>query len=269
MRRLPSLYLLVTVGLLLALPNGGLAQSGDSPEFSITVDNVRAPSACTPSGWAIIYDRTTSDLDASTLTRYFVQYVNHDLNFVHYWTSGYSAYVQDYWVTAGTVMGARANGNYTIPLWTDTYQAESIEYILLADEVIWEIRAALTCENGEVTAYALTSEPAQGTRDALPEFTQNLVLALDDIPRYDNPYTQAEYLGTIKACQTFFITSIYRPRASISVWARESFTGHDILLFEGSTRLPIVDVAEDYGQPDGQSLLEACAPKPGPKHGCD
>jgi hypothetical protein len=267
MPRLSFLLTLFAVVMLFALPNDGLAHSGSSPEFGITVDNVRAPSACTPSGWAITYDRTTafSDLDTSTLTRYFVQYVDDDLNFVHYWNSGYSAYVQDYWVTAGTLPGARANGNYTIPLWTDTYQAESIEYILLADEVIWEIRAVLTCERGEVAAYELTSEPAQGTRDTLPEFTRNRVLALDDIPRYRNPFAQTGYLGTIKACQTFFITSIYLPRASILVWARESLTGRDILLFDGSTRLPIVDVPEDYGKPGGQPILQACAPEPDPE----
>ena len=274
MIKMPSLFMVCTGVLLLVCPNDGLAWSGGSrgsPEFSITVDNVHAPSACTPSGWAITYDRTTtfSDLNAYTLTRYFVQYVNDELNFVHYWGSGYSAYVQDYWVTAGTVSGARAHGDYTIPLWTDTYHAESIEYILLADEVIWEIRVSLICEKGEVAAYELTSEPTQGSRDALPEFTENLVLALDDIPLYGNPYTQTEYLGTIEACQTFFITRIYLPRASISVWATESFTGNDILLFDGSTRLPIVDVADDYGQPDGPPVLEACALESKPERLCD
>jgi hypothetical protein len=241
---------LFTVVLLLGLPHDGLAQSGGLPEFSITIDTVRAPSECTPTGWSITYSRTTtfSDLDASTLTRYFVQYVNSDLNFVHYWGSGYSAYVQDYWVSAGTESNARAIGDYAIPLWTDTYHAKSIEYILQGDEVIWEIWATLTCENGKVAAYEVTSEPVKNTRDALPEFTQNLVLALDDIPVYGNPYTRTDYLGTIKACQTFFITSIYRPRASISAWAHESITGHDILLFDGSHRMPIVDVPEDYGQ---------------------
>jgi hypothetical protein len=241
---------LLTVVLLLGLPLDTLAQSGNSPEFSITIDAVRTPSECTPTGWSITYSRTTtfSDLDASTLTRYFVQYVNNDLNFVHYWGSGYSAYMQDYWVSAGTESSARAIGDYVIPLRTDTYHAESIEYILQADEVIWGIWATLTCESGEVVAYEATSRPVQNTRDALPVFTHNLVLALDDIPLYGNPYTRTDYLGTIEACQTFFITSIYRPRASISVWAHESITGHDILLFDGSHRLPIVDVAEDYGQ---------------------
>jgi hypothetical protein len=256
-------FLLIIV-VLLVFPQESLAQSGNSPEFSITVDHVHTPSTCTPSGWGITYDRTTtfSDLDASALTRYFVQYVDNDLNFVHYWGSGYSAYVQDYWVAAGSIMSARASGSYAIPLWTDTYQAESIEVILLADEVIWQIRAALTCENGEVTAYELTSEPAQGTREALPEFTRNRVLALEDIPRYRNPYAQTGYLGTIHACQTFFITSIYQPRASISVWARESLTGRDILLFDGSMRQPVVDVPENYGKPGGPPLLDACAPVP-------
>ena len=251
---------LLTIVMLLVLPQTAVARSDSSPAFSVTVDHVRAPSGCTPSGWTISYDRTTtfSDLDASALTRYFVQYVDGELNFVHYWESGYSAYVQDYWVNAGTVTSARASGSYPIPLWTDTYQAEAIEYILLADAVIWQIRATLTCENGEVAAHDLTSEPAQGPRDTLPDFTRNRVLALEDIPRYRNPYAQTGYLGTIPACLTFFITGIYQPRASISVWARESLTGRDMLLFDGSTRLPVVDVAENYGKPDGQPILDIC-----------
>lgn len=261
MIKMLSLFIVCTGVWLLVCPTDGLAWSGGSPEFSITVDNVHAPNACTPSGWAITYDRTTtfSDLNAYTLTRYFVQYVNDELNFVHYWGSDYSAYVQDYRVTAGIVSGAKARGDYTIPLWTDTYHAESIEYILLADEVIWEIRALVVCEKGEVVAYELTSELTQGLREALPEFTGNLVLALDDIALYDNPYTHTEYLGTIEACQTFFITRFYRPRASISVWGTESITGSDILLVDGSRGLPIVDVADDYDQPDGQPVLETCA----------
>ncbi|MCB9455574.1 MAG: hypothetical protein H6671_06275 [Anaerolineaceae bacterium] len=227
MLKTTSLVMLLMAVLLLS-PVGSLAQSGSAPAFNITLNNIHPPTRCTPSYWAITYDRTTSfsDIDASTLTRYFVQYINNDLNLVHYWESGYSEYVQDYWVSAGTEIGERAVGAYTVPFWTDTYQAESIEYILKGDEVIWVLRATLTCEQGEVVAYDIISEASQGTRDALPDIPHNLVVALEDIPLYGNPQTQTDYWGTIQACQTFFITDIRIPRASILVWGRESITGH-------------------------------------------
>lgn len=263
-----NLASLFTIVLLFLMPYCRVTQLEASPPFSITVGNVRVPSTCTSSGWAITYDRTTtiSDLDASALTNYFVQYVDYDLNLVHYWGSGYSGYVQNYWISAGTVTHAKATGYYAIPLWHDTYQAESIEYIVLkegpfnivassdTDEVIWEIRASLTCENGVVTLADVTSAPVQSTRGDLPEFRQNLVLALDDFSLYTNSYAQTGYLGTIRACQTFFITDIYVPRASITTYIHESITGHDIPL---DTGMPIVDVPDDYGQP-GAVQVEAC-----------
>lgn len=114
MLKTTSLVMLLIAVLLLS-PVGSLAQSGSSPEFNITIDNVRPPTECKRSYWAITYDRTTtfSDLATSTLTRYFVQYINNDPNLVHYWESGYNAYVQDYWVSAGTRMNERARGSYT------------------------------------------------------------------------------------------------------------------------------------------------------------
>ena len=240
----------------------GPSASNRFPKFNITVDNVRAPTECKPYRWEIPYERTTkiSNLDALSLTRYFVQYINDDLNLVHYWGSGYDAYVQDYWVSAGTDAYARASATYTIPFWTDTYEAESIEYILNGDQVIWEIRAALSCENGEVTDYALTSEPTYGRRDWLPKPRKNLVLALEEIPLYSNS-SQMVSAHTIKACETFYVDKVYMPRASVLVWAHEADSDYDILLFDGSQHLRIVDVAEDYGQPDGQPVLDECADK--------
>jgi hypothetical protein len=215
------------------------------------------------------YDRTTtiSDLDVSALTTYSIQYVNGDLNLVHYWGSGYNAYVQDYFVSAGTETFVRTGGYYAIPLWSDTYQAVSIEYTVLMDgpfnivtprdedQVLWEIRTSLTCEQGEVTAYDITSSPVEGmTRADLPEFTQNLVLAVEDFPLYTNPYTHRGYLGMIEACQTFFVTDLYQPRASITTYIHESITDHDVPL---SSDDPLLDVPDDYGQP-GAETIEGC-----------
>lgn len=255
----PIIILSFAVALLLVLP----VYAQGSPAFNISVKGIRAPTTCSQRGWAITYDRTTTitSITASTLTRYFVQYVNHDLNLVHYWGSGYSAYVQDYWVAAGIQPAARAVGTYPIPIWSDTYQAETIEFILQADTVIWALRATLTCDQGKVTAFAISSQPANNDRDTLPKAARNLVLALEDIPRYGNSFTKENYLGTIKACQTFYLSRIYQPRASISVWAVESLTGKAILL-NGADAPRIVDVAEDYGQQGGQPILKECASAP-------
>ena len=69
-----TVFMLFTAVLLLALPTHTVSP----PPFSITADAVRTPTECNPHGWSITYDRTTtfSDLDASVLTRYFVQYVD-------------------------------------------------------------------------------------------------------------------------------------------------------------------------------------------------
>ena len=252
-----------------------ISSHAQTPQFSISVDNVLGPDICTTSGWTITYDRTTistdtSDqimgMDTSALTSYVVQYVNDDINLVHYWGSGYSGYVQDYMVATGTKTSARAGGYYAIPLASDTYQAETIEYIVLMDgpfnivaaadedQVIWEVRASLTCEDGLVTAYEISSSFARDTRGNLPQFTQNLVLALDDVKLYTNPYAHRGYLGTIRACQTFFVTDIWMPRASITTMIHESLTDHDVPLVPD---MPFVDVPDNYGQP-GAAQIEAC-----------
>ncbi|MBI5959859.1 MAG: hypothetical protein HY866_14050 [Chloroflexi bacterium] len=251
------MFRLLLAVLLLTLPSRAETQ----PSFGITIDAVNAPTECGPHGWWISYTRTTtfSEIEASSLTRYFVQIVNDDINLVHYWGSGYNAYVQDYWVTAGTNPIALAGGSYAIPLWSTSYEAETLEYILHGDQVIWQVRAAVTCEDGVVTQYSLRSEPYERPREALPALAQNLVLALDNIPRYRNTFTQTDYLGTIEACQTFFVTDVYKPRASISVWVVESLTNQPILINDPNNPPPIVDVADDYGQPGGQPVIAECA----------
>jgi hypothetical protein len=231
-----------------------------APEAVIEISEVTPPEECDENGWTIRYERTTTlpaTVAGNPWTRYFVQYVDGDLNLVHYWGSGYSAYIQDYWISAGT-QNARVSGSYVVPLWTDSYHAVNVEYVLYGDRVLGEVRAELECEAGAVVEYAITSEAVDTTRDALPEPDLNLVLALDDIPRYRLPYSRSDFLGTIHECQTFFLSDIRQPRASIAVWGRDSITGESMVLFDGVTDVPLVDVAEDYGQPDGQPIVDAC-----------
>jgi hypothetical protein len=233
----------------------------DPPQVTIEIGAITPPTTCTESGWSASYERKTTrsgTWDLLSRPRYFVQYVNDDLNLVHYWGSGYDQYVQDYMLNTGTDPYARTGGYYTVPLWTDTYRAVSIEYIVEADRVLWEVRAELDCQDGQVIDFRLTSQAAEGTLETLPQPGENLVLALEDIPLYSNP-NKTGYLGTIAACQTFFISSINRPRATISTWAVDSITKQPILLLtDGSFRLPVVDVAENYGQPGGQPILDPC-----------
>jgi hypothetical protein len=241
----------------LLLGGVGVTRADDPLQLDIQIADIIPPTTCSPNGWTINYERSTA-IDPYTpddVTRYVVQYLNDDLNLVHYWGSGYSAYVQDYWVEAGT-KGDRSVGNYIIPYWTDTYQAVSSEYILHHEQIVWETRAELECDGGKVAAYRLTSEAAQGKRTSLPKPGKNLILALEDIPRYRQPFTQTGYLGTISACQTFYVSGIYQPRASLSVWGRDSLTGQPLLL-NGNPPPPIVDVPEDYGQ----TKLQLCSEK--------
>jgi len=239
--------------------------------FSINVEigDITPPESCSPSYWTISHERTTTISGArpstdlgrypSAVMRYVVQYVDGDVNLVHYWGSGYSAYVQDYMVSSQTENFASAKGSYAVPLWSDTYEAVTVQYLLYQDRVVWEIRASLECDGGEVVAYEITSQAADGTREELPKPGRNLVLALDDIRRYRDPFNNKGYLGTIRACQTFYVSDIYMPRASISTWARESLTGQNMLIGGGPPPpLPIVDVHEDYGQPGGQPILDPC-----------
>jgi hypothetical protein len=238
------------------------AIQSDPPQVTIEVGAISPPTECGPHGWRATYERKTTisgTWDMMSRPRYFVQYVNDDLNLVYYWESGYSAYVQDYMLNTGTDPYARIGGYYTIPLWTDTYHAVSIEYIVEADQVLWEVRAELDCQDGTVVDFQLTSQAAEGTLETLPQPNENLVVALEDIPRYSNTYNQTGYLGTILACQTFYISGIYMPRASISTWAVDSITKQPILLSDGSTPLAIIDVAENYGQPGGQPILDECS----------
>ena len=262
MLKTPLIRLALVVVWLLVLPHLALAQEAtEEPSFQITIKDVVPPEACTETGWRITYQRTTDlgEYVGTPLWRYYVQTVNGDLNLVHYWDSGYSGYVQDYMLLGNPFRDNVTSSYYPVPLWSDTYEAETIEYILDGDAVIWETHATLTCAAGLVVAADVVSQPAQTTRAALPVPDDNLVLALDEFPIYDSPYGSTHELGTIKACQTFFISDIQMRRASIATYARESITGHLFTLSNGSLQAPLVDVAEDYGQPGGQPTLEACA----------
>lgn len=244
----------------------------DEPfEISVEIKEITPPEACDATGWAISLVRETAITGArpnpdlgrypSSVMRYVIQYVDDELNLVHYWGSGYSAYVQDYMVWPQTENFAQIKGRYPVPLWSDTYRAVTVEYLLYEDRIVWETRAALDCDAGEVAAYKVETRAADGVRADLPEPGRNLVLALQDIRRYRNPFNNTGYLGTIKACQTFFVSEITMPRASISTYARESITGQAMLIAGAPTPVPIVDVHEDYGQPGGQPILDDCAVK--------
>ena len=251
----------IAVLLLVVLPYAALAQDAtDEPAFRITLEDVVLPETCSETGWRFAYQRVINagSYSGTQLWRYFVQKVDGDLNLVDYWGSGYSAYVQDYMLFGNPLREDVTAGSYPIPLSSDTYEAEVLEYILDGDAVIWEIRATLRCEAGVVIHADIVSEPADTTRAALPVPGDNLVLALEDIPIYEYPFSTTRLLGTIKACQTFFVSGIRMPRASISTYARESITGHEIVLSGGLSPVSLVDVAEDYGQPGGQPTLEAC-----------
>jgi hypothetical protein len=265
-----SLTIRLMIGLLFIVPMAVQAQDV-TPEatpllsptgFSISVTNVQAPTECSAGGWVIVYDRTTTfgSIDRSTLARYSVRYLDDDLYAVSDEVPG-SDYIADYWATSGsTVPFERVGSGYTPLWWSNNYHAAAIEYVLQGDAVIWALRAALTCENGAVVDYEITSEPVENmTRDALPTIElhrQNLVLALEDFVMHE--YGTNPNPGTIRACQTFFISDLQQNRASILLTARQSITGTRIYLFDG-TWVPVVDVAEDYGQPGGQPIIAACA----------
>jgi hypothetical protein len=266
-KTLQSVLLIVVLIAVSTLAGPALAQ--DSFSINVEIDDITPPESCSSSYWAINFVRRTTISGAhlsTDLTRYpsavmsyVVQYVDGDVNLVDYWGSGYSAYVQDYMVPSQTDNFASARGSYAIPLWSDTYEAVTVEYLLYQDRVVWEIRASLECDGGDVAAYDIISQAAEGDRADLPKPGRNLVLALDDIPRYRDPFKETGYLGTIRACQTFYISDIYMPRASISTWARESITGQNMLIGGGPPPRPlIVDVHEDYGQPGGQPIVDAC-----------
>jgi len=264
MLKTPFLRLVLMAVLLLILARPTLAQEA-TPEataspFQITLEDVVLPETCTASGWRFTYQRTTDlgDYQRTPLWRYFVQTVDGHLNLAHYWGSGYGAYVQDYMLAGNPLRDNMTASGYSVPLWSDTYEAEVVEYILDGDAVIWEIRATLKCEAGLVVEADIVSQPVETTRAALPAPGDNLVLALEEIPIYAYPTSTTHRLGEIRACQTFFLSDIRLPRASITTLGRESITGHEIVLGGGISPVPIVDVAEDYGQPGGQPTLEAC-----------
>jgi hypothetical protein len=138
--------------------------------FNIELGAITPPTKCTASYWSINFQRKVTYLGGvkTPPTRYLVQYLNDDLNLVHYWGSGYDQYVQNYGLFNYYDLSARIIGGYVVPLWTDTYRAVTIEYALVGDHVVWETRASITCEHGTVTDYQLTSRAADSQRSELP-----------------------------------------------------------------------------------------------------
>jgi hypothetical protein len=242
------------------------AQS-ETPEVTevpvgMTILSETPPTTCTANGWYYQYAASTPIRPAVTQdlvpTRYVVQWVDGELNLVHYWGSGYNAYVQNYMGYPNSSL-EDISGSYVVPLLDDTYEAVTIESVLVGEDIVWETRVEITCEAGVVTESSFTSQAVTGHRADLPVPEGNLVLALEDIPRYSDPYTKQHLVGTITACQTFFISGIYTPRASISTWGTDSITGLPMLLHDYNTPVPLVDVPEDYGQPGGAPIIDACA----------
>src|SRR5688572_8350730 len=140
-----SLTIRLMIGLLFLVPVAVQAQEVTpeatpllSPtDFSISVSNVQAPTECSPSGWVIVYDRTTTfgSIDRSTLARYSVRYLNDDLYAVGYEIPG-SDYIAEYWAMSGsTVPFERAGSGYTPVWWSNSYHAAAIEYVLQGDAV--------------------------------------------------------------------------------------------------------------------------------------
>jgi hypothetical protein len=250
------LRLLVTGMVLLPLIAAGwLVTADDLSGIVIELSGVKPPPRCSPAGWVIGYRQKTSGGKSTpaTLTRYVVQYVNDDLNLAHYWRSGYSSYAQDYTIFPGE-FSVWTSVNYIVPLPSSTYRATTVIYVLHEQQVVWEIRAAINCMDGLVVSHSLTSQVASGNRDALPRPSRNLVLALGDIA------LDQRSAGVISACQTFYISDIVQARASTTVYGRESIAGTRLRLVGGPT-LPIIDVAEDYGQPGGTPLVAQCVGK--------
>ncbi|GEM_PF-4478105 len=239
------------------------AQAGTSAPITdivVTVHDITPPQTCDEHGWRIEYTRDVT-FNGDRAWRYFVQYVNDDINLVHYWGSGYSAYVQDYWVLNETGISESVSAYYAIPLWTTTYEAVNVEYVLDGDHVLWEIRTTLTCEAGVVTNYEIVSQAADLERDDLPEPKANLVLTMNDIVLFgaSNDRGTREILGTIAACQTFFVSEIFTPRASITTYATIELTDTPIAISGVRNPPVLIDVAENYGQAGGQAIIDECA----------
>jgi hypothetical protein len=251
--RLPILLITLLLLSLSARP----AHADDA--LTITINSVTSPKNCTTSGWMLSYARTVTFSGTPPLSSYIVQYVDDDLNLVHYWGSGYSAYVQDYMVSSGN---QQIRGSYMVPLLSATYHATTIEYILSGDTILAELRASIQCQDGTPIDHAVTVQSTSGNRSNLSKPSRNLVLALDDIPLYRDFSTLNKSVGTIKACQTFYISNIGQRRASITVYARESISNRAIILAGGIGPQPrLVDVPENYGQPSGYPILDQCIGK--------
>ncbi len=237
----------------------GLTHAQDGAPIVIEITEVTPPTECRDTGWIINYERTLIfTVPSSQLQRYNVQYINDDLTLAHYWGSGYSGYVQDYGLNPGN---ARIVGSYTPAYWTDTYHAVSIDYVLVDDLVVWEIRAELTCDAGTVADYSLTAQTADSPRDSLPAPGENLVITLDEIVLYPAPgiNRRAEPIGTITPCQTFYISGVHIPRTYITTYATESIADTLIELAYGlPPQARILDVPENYGQAGGAPILDEC-----------
>lgn len=256
------LRLLVISMVVLPLLTARQVNADDPTGIVIALSEVKPPTRCTPWGWVMSYRQETSGGKATlaTLTRYVVQYVNDDLNLVHYRGSGFSAYTQDY--TIYPVMSwVRSAGSYVVPLPSSTYRATTIVYVLSDNDVVWEIRASIECTDGKVINHSLTSQASSGNRDTLPQPGRNLVLALGDIAlKESNISYTTRAAGVISACQTFYISEIIQVRASTTVYARESLAGTRLRVLGGPT-LPIIDVPDNYGQPGGMPIVAQCVGK--------
>ncbi len=264
MRRYMRLILMTI--LVMAAFDSAQAQTAtpNPPPFSITIDKVMPPQNCTSILWQIPFDSTVTgfyDYDRfDTIGYYIIQYVDGSPVYGRWFGREYDRRLVTQYLLQMEEFRL-AFGNYLPRYWTDSYQATTEMYVAFGDDVVWKISGAITCDQGQVTDYAVTSEPLTATRADVPTFEHNLVLALDDIPLYEQyeGKHRNNYLGTIQACQTFFVGDYHSQHPDTLFLAPKSLTDHEVLLFDGYGLTPIVDVAEDYGQPGGQPVLDECA----------
>jgi hypothetical protein len=231
----------------------------------VTVSNVHPGPHCSEYRWSIRHDLEVdfvAPLENVPMT-YIVQTVDDDITLVRFWGSGYSSqtdhtsFTWNYEVVEGS-NNELIPWDFVIPLPDKTYQSRTDVYILDGDNIIWKIQAEVTCERGDIIAYNLTSEAAAGTTADLPTPGSNLVLALEDTPIYrsENVADLEEPSLIIESCQTFSVSDIHvtRPQSGITAGFVE---GTESIVF-----LPpyskFVDVGEDYGQPGGEPIADAC-----------
>lgn len=271
----PLITRFTLIGLLLSTLFVPTAVHADEPfTVKVTVQPYE-PEYCGDRGWR---DRSTYTIEYSGaksdwLDRYILQYLNGDLNAVSFNGSGFVEREHFYRAYDGIIINnsthayPRRRADYWILLFSSTYKAVNVEYLLDADKIVWEIRTELDCTNNKVTRFTINSQATSGSPDDLPKTTSNLVLAVKDIFVPENAYNKnSPVAATIKACQTFRITDLTEDQIS-SVFVMsglESITKRRIIVYKAgidTRELGLIDVPDNYGQPGGAPILDQCIGK--------